>query len=32
MSVPRMTYEVVILNAPLEIHHDNDYGWWENQE
>jgi len=20
------------LNAPLEIHHDNDYGWWENEE
>jgi hypothetical protein len=20
------------LNAPLQIHHDNDYGWWENQE
>jgi len=20
------------LNAPLQMHHDNDYGWWENQE
>lgn len=20
------------LNAPLQIHHDNDYGWWENEE
>ncbi|WNC67310.1 amidohydrolase family protein [Thalassotalea nanhaiensis] len=20
------------LNAPLEIHHDNDFGWWETQE
>lgn len=20
------------LNAPLQIHHDNDHGWWENQE
>ncbi len=20
------------LNAPMQIHHDNDYGWWENQE
>lgn len=20
------------LNAPLQIHHDNDFGWWENQE
>lgn len=20
------------LDAPLHIHHDNDYGWWENQE
>lgn len=22
----------MVLNAPLEIHHDNDYGWWENEE
>ena len=22
----------MLLNAPLEVHHDNDYGWWENQE
>jgi N-acyl-D-amino-acid deacylase len=22
----------MVLNAPLEMHHDNDYGWWENQE
>jgi hypothetical protein len=22
----------VALKAPLQIHHDNDYGWWENQE
>ena len=20
------------LDAPLQIHHDNDFGWWENQE
>jgi len=20
------------LNAPLQIHHDNDFGWWENEE
>ncbi|MDT0553080.1 amidohydrolase family protein [Urechidicola vernalis] len=20
------------LNAPLQIHHDNDFGWWETQE
>jgi N-acyl-D-aspartate/D-glutamate deacylase len=22
----------MVLKAPLEMHHDNDYGWWENQE
>ena len=22
----------MVLNAPLEVHHDNDYGWWKNQE
>ncbi len=22
----------MVLNAPMQIHHDNDYGWWENQE
>lgn len=22
----------MLLNAPLIIAHDNDYGWWENQE
>ena len=22
----------MVLNAPLQIHHDNDYGWWENEE
>ena len=22
----------MVLNAPLQMHHDNDYGWWENQE
>lgn len=22
----------IALNAPLHVHHDNDYGWWENQE
>lgn len=20
------------LNAPLQIHHDNEFGWWENEE
>ena len=22
----------MLLNAPLEIHHNNDYGWWEIEE
>ena len=22
----------MVLKAPLQMHHDNDYGWWENQE
>ena len=22
----------MVLKAPLQVHHDNDYGWWENQE
>jgi len=22
----------MVLKAPLQIHHDNDYGWWENEE
>ena len=22
----------MVLKAPLQLHHDNDYGWWENEE
>ena len=22
----------MLLDAPLEIHHNNDYGWWEIEE
>ncbi len=32
MGVKELISNAMILNAPLQIHHDNDYGWWENQE
>ena len=31
-GVNEILVNAMILNAPLHIHHDNDYGWWENQE
>ena len=32
MGAKELIANAMALNAPLEIHHDNDYGWWENQE
>ena len=32
MGAKEIIANAMVLNAPLEIHHDNDYGWWENQE
>ena len=31
-GVNELLVNAMVLNAPLHIHHDNDYGWWENQE
>ncbi|MEX0286504.1 MAG: amidohydrolase family protein [Paracoccaceae bacterium] len=31
-GVNEILVNAMVLNAPLHIHHDNDYGWWENQE
>ena len=31
-GVNELLVNAMALNAPLHIHHDNDYGWWENQE
>ncbi|MFK8030145.1 MAG: aminoacylase [Gammaproteobacteria bacterium] len=31
-GVSELLANAMVLNAPLQIHHDNDYGWWENQE
>ncbi len=31
-GVNEVLVNAMLLNAPLEVHHDNDYGWWENQE
>ena len=31
-GVNELLANAMVLNAPLHIHHDNDYGWWENQE
>jgi hypothetical protein len=31
-GVNELLTNAMVLNAPLHIHHDNDYGWWENQE
>lgn len=32
MGVNELLANAMTLNAPLQVHHDNDYGWWENQE
>jgi hypothetical protein len=32
MGVSEILANAMVLKAPLQIHHDNDYGWWENQE
>lgn len=31
-GVNELLVNAMALKAPLHIHHDNDYGWWENQE
>ena len=31
-GVNEILVNAMVLDAPLHIHHDNDYGWWENQE
>lgn len=31
-GVNELLTNAMVLNAPLHVHHDNDYGWWENQE
>lgn len=31
-GVNEILVNAMVLGAPLHIHHDNDYGWWENQE
>ena len=31
-GVNEVLVNAMLLKAPLEVHHDNDYGWWENQE
>jgi cytosine/adenosine deaminase-related metal-dependent hydrolase len=31
-GVNEVLMNAVALKAPLQVHHDNDYGWWENQE
>nr|WP_319383844.1 amidohydrolase family protein [uncultured Roseibium sp.] len=31
-GVNEILVNAMVLNAPLHVHHDNDYGWWENQE
>ncbi|CAD0184631.1 N-acyl-D-glutamate deacylase [Ruegeria sp. THAF57] len=31
-GVNEILVNAMVLQAPLHIHHDNDYGWWENQE
>ena len=32
MGAKELIANAMTLNAPLQIHHDNDFGWWENQE
>jgi len=31
-GVNELLANAMVLDAPLQVHHDNDYGWWENQE
>ncbi|MFK8049468.1 MAG: amidohydrolase family protein [Halioglobus sp.] len=31
-GVNEVLANAMALKAPLQVHHDNDYGWWENQE
>ena len=31
-GVNEVLMNAIALQAPLQVHHDNDYGWWENQE
>ena len=31
-GVNEILVNAMVLKAPLQIHHDNDYGWWENEE
>ncbi len=31
-GVNELLVNAMVLKAPLQIHHDNDYGWWENEE
>jgi len=31
-GVNEVLVNAMTLKAPLQIHHDNDYGWWENEE
>ena len=31
-GVNEVLMNAIALKAPLQVHHDNDYGWWENQE
>jgi hypothetical protein len=32
IGVKEILANAMSLKAPLQIHHDNDYGWWENQK
>ena len=31
-GVNELLVNAMLLKSPLQIHHDNDYGWWENEE
>ncbi|MBW2390011.1 MAG: aminoacylase, partial [Deltaproteobacteria bacterium] len=31
-GVNEVLVNAMVLKAPLQVHHDNDYSWWENQE
>ena len=32
IALDEVLANAILLNAPLILCHDNDYGWWENQE
>lgn len=32
IGVKEVMANAMVLNAPLQIHHDNDFGWWEVEE